>query len=68
MSARAQEVADALLGTAESLEKYATQEEREDRAFLERLDELVTECTQCGWWVETHEIDDDGVCAECRDE
>lgn len=47
---RANEVADALRGTAGSLADHATPEEMDDKEFLEELDLRVFECEVCGWW------------------
>lgn len=40
-----------------------------DSTFCARLDERVMCCATCGWWVESHEIGEDGEsCTECTGE
>lgn len=65
---RAQEAAANLLGTCNSLESEATEEELNDSEFCAALDSEVMQCGACGWWVESHEINDEGNCAECDPE
>jgi len=62
---RAHEIAEALIGTANSLHNAADEAELEDTALLEALDELTQCCNTCSWWFETDEIDEEGDCTEC---
>jgi hypothetical protein len=64
---RAHEVAMDLLGTCQSLDFYATQEEQADKEFCDALDAEVMECTLCGWWFETNEMITDGDEPKCKD-
>lgn len=67
---RAHEIADALRGTCLSLAGVATEEEMDDTVLLSELDELVFECTQCGWWDDLSELSDHEtwICRDCADE
>lgn len=66
MRARAREVADDLLGTGnKTLNNEATVEEVNNTDFCETLDQLVLECEQCGWWVESDEVCENGRCDDC---
>jgi hypothetical protein len=67
VSTRAQEVADALLGTSDDLSAHATEAERNDTAFCAALDAEVMQCTCCGWWVEASMVNDDAECEECEE-
>ena len=33
----------------------------------EELDLEAMQCETCSWWVEAHDIDEDGNCQECSD-
>lgn len=62
---RAQAIADKLLGTCDQKPDdllYA------DADLAEAFDALVRECEGCNWWVETHEVDDEGLCEDCQDD
>jgi len=39
-----------------------------DKRFCDYLDSELMLCEECGWWAETHEIDEDGKCEECQDD
>lgn len=65
---RAQEVADALLGTADPLLDHVTDEEEVDVDFCEELDARVAQCECCGWWVSADDVNDEYQCQECEDE
>lgn len=70
------DVASAILGTSKSLDNVVQEVFGDesmtymdlDIALLQRLDEHTLECTECGWWCEAHEVNDDGVCVECEGE
>lgn len=62
--ARAHELADQLMGTCDSL----PDEVLDDADLCGHIDELVMCCDTCSWWVEPHEIDDDGNCEDCATE
>ena len=61
---RAHEVADGLIGTCQSLENVATDDEINDLVFCAELDTLCFCCETCGWWFSIGE-DHDGRCGEC---
>lgn len=70
MNDRAQEVADALLGTRNDLHDHADYEEMRDPYFASDLAEIVSRCDDCKVWAPTDEciIDDDSViCGDCWD-
>lgn len=68
MIARAQEVAEDLKGTARSLSDFATDEEIQNKDFMEELDQHVFECEVCNWFCDVDEMaEGDGlVCVECE--
>lgn len=70
-TARVNEVAEALNGTAKSLHDAATDAEINDIEFCTALDEVVGQCDDCGWWTDADDLDEAGsgmpVCSECRD-
>jgi len=68
MIARANEVAEALMGTAKNLEDESTEEERNNGDFCDQLDQQVLQCDTCGWFVETAEICADSNCEDCHKE
>lgn len=61
VQARAQALADELLGTCDGLPEHVL----DDGDLASALDELVLCCECCGWWCESHEIDDRGNCEDC---
>lgn len=65
---RVEEVAHDLAGTCESIEKFATDEERDNRIFCEELDSKVFCCEVCGWWcfIDEESPTVDGACDECE--
>lgn len=71
MRALADQAADQLIGTCQSLHDLGVTFEacEDDATFCSRLDELAFECTVCNWWCSEDELDDDQaiVCAECAD-
>lgn len=67
MHERAQQVAEALVGSCEDLENHATHDERMNKEFCESLDELTQQCQTCDWWVETDELDEEGNCTDCQE-
>ena len=64
IQSRADAIADHLLGTCNPL----PDEVLDTEGLAEALDELVLCCETCGWWVESHEIDDSGNCEDCAGE
>lgn len=73
----AREIADHLIGTAQSLATVLEFQDLEAltdfQPFLLALDEHALECSQCGWWAAADEMHDhengqDFVCQECHDE
>lgn len=68
-------VAEFLLGTCMSVDDGLQKIFGEDveltdfeTSLLEYLDEQTMCCEQCGWWCESHELNDDQVCRECAPE
>ncbi|MEE8608957.1 MAG: hypothetical protein V3S55_15240 [Nitrospiraceae bacterium] len=62
---RAERVSERLQGTCcEAL----TDEELDDQDMLVELDDLTQLCGACEWWCETNELDDDGICEDCKDD
>lgn len=74
----ARQVAKSLLGTCDAtlettLEKLGLPPELESNsAFLYGVDELVFECTCCGWWCSQDECNEDAnnqwICDDCASE
>ncbi|RUQ67298.1 hypothetical protein ELZ19_06895 [Brucella abortus] len=67
---RAEELAQQLLGTCRTvseIDETADDELMHREGLAEALDERVLCCHTCGWWCESHEIDDDGNCEDCQD-
>lgn len=67
MNDRAQEVAEALIGTCDDLFEHAEPHELEDFSFEERLRDYALRCGTCGWWDEPEEMDTTGREPECGD-
>lgn len=65
----AQEVADALIGTSNSLVDAVGSELwlLDSQSFLNALDGLVMECACCGWWLEAPMVDDNQECEDCHE-
>ncbi len=69
----ATKVAEELRGTANSLQGALQAMDLEglddDLVFCGKLDALVFECTECGWWCLQEEMaehpDDEWVCTDC---
>ena len=64
--ARAEEIAEALLGTSDSLDEHASEDECGDRTFRRELDARVRRCESCAEWVTRLSVDALGYCFECR--
>lgn len=65
------EIIESLRGTCKSLHDVFEDGEEDlenDAKFCELLDSELLVCNTCGWWAETHEVDDDGDCAQCQGE
>lgn len=73
LAARAQEVADQIIGTARMIDEVASQAEIDDPEFMSELQLLAFECDCCGWWHSTEELNNDEgqeydeMCDECTD-
>jgi len=69
MTERAQQVANEIWGTPDSLHSHATEREINDPDFCAELDRLVFECVECGWWCNDddgrHDRDDGFCCDDC---
>lgn len=67
MNALAEQAAVALLGTAKNLHSLGVTFEvaSGDTLFCRRLDELVFECQECGWWCSVDELHNDELCEDC---
>ena len=70
--AKITQVAEDLRGTCKSLDEAFQVEFGEDVdpmnasiELLRHLDDQVMLCDCCGWWVETSDINDAGVCIDC---
>ncbi len=66
-----QDLVEHLRGTCNiltySMATFGLDEGLEDnKRFCEYLDSELMLCNTCGWWAETHEIDDAGDCEECQ--
>lgn len=62
VQAKAQELADKLLGSCEGL----PEEVFELEGFAEALDNLAGCCEECGWWVSADELNDSWICGDCE--
>jgi hypothetical protein len=65
---RAQEIAEQLVGTAKSITEVCTPAEIENVELMAQVDEEITLCDVCGWYVETDDIDDssgESLCTDC---
>ena len=69
-------VAEDLQGTCQRLEDALTRQFGDDSGddvdvadfdieLLRVLDDQVMACEGCGWWCETHELNEDQVCSDC---
>jgi hypothetical protein len=66
VNARAQEIAEELLGTCKDMADAANEPgEMDDVALISDVEALVYQCDVCGWWVERDEVDEDGACTDC---
>lgn len=73
--AKIDKVAEDIIGTSDSLDSVLQRVFEDDEltiesfdiGLLERLDDAVFECTGCGWWVETSEVEDE-LCSQCQDD
>ncbi len=65
------EIAEELQGTCgsldDNLEKRGVDIDLVPAELLDVIDEEVILCETCGWWYESHEVDDDGNCNECTE-
>lgn len=63
-------LADNLLGTCKSLEQACNEAgySQDDLTVneLSKLNDKVIECTECNWWTDSYDINEEGVCSECR--
>jgi hypothetical protein len=73
--AKIREVAEDLRGTCTSLDDALQAVFGEevsvidfDIALLRELDDITMECQGCNWWCETHELDENQFCDDCRDD
>jgi len=58
-----------LIGTCNDLHPWEEAFEaifNDSKYLTARLDQHIQRCEDCDWWSETHEIDEDGVCCDCR--
>ncbi len=66
------EIAEELRGTCASLDtalkNHGLDFDSTPRRFLDMLDEEVMDCQQCGWWHESHELNDDQICNDCKED
>lgn len=63
----ADQINDYLLGTCNTEFDAAEAFGVESEKILDIVENLDIElCEVCSWWCETHEIDSDGICGDCR--
>lgn len=66
-SARADALAAEIQGTANSI----PEELLSDQPMLEALDQLIFECSECGWWCEQGEANEgpngEDICDDCSE-
>jgi len=70
------EVAEEITGTCKSLDDVLQEKFKDegltatdfDITLLGELDDMVMECQECNWWCETHDLDDDQICGDCRND
>ncbi len=66
---RAEQIADALIGTPQSLLSVASYEEAENDGLMSELYTLAFECDRCGWWCSTDELNNETgeeFCDDCQ--
>lgn len=56
---RVQQIANDLIGTAQSLNSIATEDEIASNGLMSELYTLAFECDCCGWWASTDELNND---------
>lgn len=73
--AKLRDVAEAILGTASSLDDVIQQVFGDDDLTMsdfspemlrDEVDDIAEECEECGWWGDAGGMDD-GVCEDCQD-
>lgn len=72
IQAKAESLADELIGTPQSMPDWVEEDDQEAE-ILEAFDQLAFECSSCGWWCEIGEanegpIGDGDVCNDCHEE
>jgi hypothetical protein len=71
LAARAQDIADQLIGTCKGLYEVALPEEIDDPDFMSEFGLLAFECDCCGWWASIdglHNENGEGeLCDECAE-
>ncbi len=64
------EIAEELNGTCgdlnKALESRGIEFNQLSVELLGKLDDEVMDCQVCGWWYETHELNDDQICNDCE--
>lgn len=68
MRGKAREAAEHFRGTCASIETSEYADFLNDAAFCAELDSEVMCCEGCGWWCETGEFGETGVCEDCDPE
>jgi hypothetical protein len=66
---RAEEIAEQLIGTPQSLQSVATDEEVDNDGLMSELYTLAFECDRCGWWCSTDELNNETgeeLCDDCQ--
>lgn len=63
-AARAQEIADELIGSCRDLRVVLEPGEIDDMPLITMVEDHVYECEDCGWWTAAEEIQD-GMCEDC---
>ncbi len=66
------EIAEELTGTCQDLNKVLEERGIEFNnisvELLTVLDNETMDCQLCGWWCESHELNDDQICKDCEDD
>jgi hypothetical protein len=57
---------EALVGTCKGLHEIEGAEELQSNSrFCAGLDDTAMVCSECDWWAEPSEINDEGICESC---
>jgi hypothetical protein len=66
------EIAEELQGTCgtldAALEVHGIDIDSVPVKLLQEIDEITIECPDCGWWCESSEMNEEGVCKDCSED